>query len=161
LAKTAQEVRILTAMKSQAKTVAAYLAELPEDRRAAIQAVRKVMLKHLPEGYAETMQYGMIAYVVPLSLYPAGYLNRKNEALPYAGLASQKNYMSVYLMSVYGDPSWFVKAYRTAGKKLDMGKGCVRFRKVEDLALDVIGQAVARIPVKKYITMCESPRKAG
>ena len=143
-------------MKSNAATVEEYLAGLPDDRRAAMEAVRKVMRKHLPKGYEETMQYGMIAYVVPLAAFPAGYLNRKDEALPYAALASQKNYMSVYLMSVYSDPAWFKSAYKATGKKLDMGKGCIRFRKVEDLSLDVIAQAVARVSVKEFVAICEA-----
>src|SRR5262245_39329359 len=89
-------------MKSTASTVNEYLADLPEDRRSALQAVRKTILKHLPEGYKEVLQYGMIGYVVPLKDFPAGYLNRKDEPVPYICLASQKNYMSIYLMSVYG-----------------------------------------------------------
>lgn len=145
-------------MKSNAKTVQEYLDSLPEDRRAAIQAVRKVILKSLPTGYEELMQYGMISYAVPLSLYPAGYHCRKNEPLMYAALASQKNHMAVYLCNVYGDKEteqWFRKEYNASGKKLDMGKSCVRFRRVENLALDVIGKAIARTPVKNYIQRCE------
>ena len=144
-------------MKSKASTVTEYLAELPEDRRAAIQAVRKTIRKHLPKGYKEVFQYGMIGYVVPLKAYPAGYLNRKTEAVPYVCLASQKNYMSIYLMSVYGPgEAQFRQEYAATGKKLDMGKSCVRFKKVDDLALDVIGKAVARWPMNEYLAMCES-----
>jgi hypothetical protein len=144
-------------MKSTATTVKEYLEELPEDRRAAIQAVRKTILKHLPKGYEEVLQYGMIGYVVPLKDFPAGYLNRKDEPIPYVCLASQKNYMSIYLMSVYGPgEAQFRKEYAATGKKLDMGKSCVRFKKVDDLALDVIGRAVARWPMKEYMAMCES-----
>jgi hypothetical protein len=144
-------------MKSKATTVDEYLESLPEDRRKAIQTVRKVILKHLPKGYKEVLQYGMLGYVIPLETFPAGYLNRKNEPVPYVCLASQKNYMSIYLMSVYGDAEGeFRKEYKATGKRLDMGKSCVRFKKVDDLALDLIGKAVAKWPLKKWAAMCEA-----
>jgi uncharacterized protein YdhG (YjbR/CyaY superfamily) len=149
-------------MQSKAKTVNQYLAELPPDRRDAINAVRKVILKNLPEGFEETMLYGMICYVVPHKLFPAGYHCDPSQPLCYAGLASQKNHMAVYLMTVYGHKdteNWFVKAYKATGKKLDMGKSCVRFKKLDDLPLDVIGQAIARVPVDKYIKAYEESRK--
>ena len=146
-------------MKSKASTVEEYLAALPENRRAAIQAVRKVILKNLPKGYEEVLQYGVLGYVVPLKVFPSGYLNRKNEPLPYICLASQKNYMSIYMMSVYGDAeAEFRKEYQATGKRLDMGKCCVRFRKLEDLPLDVIGKAIARYPMKKWIEICVSAK---
>ena len=149
-------------MKSKASTVEEYLASLPEDRLAAIQAVRKVILKNLPKGYEEVLQYGVLGYVVPLKVFPSGYLNRKNEPLPYIALASQKNYMSIYMMSVYGDAeAKFREEYQATGKRLDMGKCCVRFRKLEDLPLDVIGKAVARYPMKKWIEICVSSHKGG
>src|SRR5439155_26166007 len=134
-------------MTTQAKTVEEYLRALPEDRRNALNAVRKVILDNLPEGYAECMQYGMVGYVVPHSLYPAGYHCKSSEPLPCAALGSQKNHMALYLMCVYGNPKtneWFRKAYAATGKKLDMGKACVRFKKLDDLPLDVIGQVIAR-----------------
>ena len=144
-------------MKSKAATIDEYLEQLPEDRRGAIEQVRKVIRKNLPRGYQEVMQYGMIGYVVPLKIFPSGYLNRKNEPLPYICLASQKNYMSIYMMSVYGPAEAdFRKQYETTGKRLDMGKCCVRFRRVDDLALDVIGKAVARYPVAKWIEICSA-----
>jgi len=147
-------------MKSKATTVEEYLAELPAERRDAMASVRKVILKNLPKGYEEVLQYGMLGYVVPLKVFPAGYLNRKSEPLPYVCLASQKNYMSIYLMSAYGDAeAQFRKEYEATGKRLDMGKSCVRFRGVEDLPLDVIGRAVARYPVKKWIEICTASRK--
>jgi hypothetical protein len=147
-------------MKSKATTVNEYLDQLPEDRRVAMQAVRKVILKHLPKGYEEVVQYGMLGYVVPLKVFPAGYLNRKTEPIPYVCLGSQKNYMSIYLMSVYGDAEGkFREEYEATGKKLDMGKSCVRFKKVEDLPLDVIGKAVAKWPMKGYVAMCEAAWK--
>ena len=149
-------------MQSNATTVRDYLAELPPERRKAIQEVRKVIKKNLPKGYKEVMQYGMIIYVVPLKRYPQGYLNDKKTPLPYASLASQKNHMAVYLMSIYGDKkllSWFNKAYKASGKKQDMGKSCVRFRKLENLPLDVIGQAIAKVSVDDLIKMYETARK--
>jgi len=152
-------------MQSRAKTVDAYLKSLPEDRRAAIDAVRQVILKNLDGGYEEGMQYGMIGYYVPHRVYPKGYHCDPKQPLPFAALGSQKNYMALYLMSVYcgcADGSaggkhadWFREAWAKTGKKLDMGKSCIRFKKVEDLALDVIGEAVRRVPAAKYIRFCE------
>jgi hypothetical protein len=148
-------------MKGEATTIDEYLEGLPGERRQAIKAVRQIILKHLPKGYEECVQYGMIGYVVPLTEFPAGYLNRKTEPLPFACLASQKNYMSLYLMSVYGDAeSSFRKEYKDSGKKLDMGKSCVRFKNVDDLALDVIGREIAKWPMKKWIAMCETAWKS-
>jgi hypothetical protein len=141
-------------MKSAANTVEEYLAELPEDRRAAISAVRETILANLPEGYEECMQHGMIGYVVPHRLYPNGYHCDPKQPLSYAGLASQKGYMALYLMCVYGSDAqreWFQEAWKSAGMKLDMGKSCIRFKKLEDVPLDVIGQAIARAPVQEYI----------
>ena len=145
-------------MKSDAKTVEEYLKDLPADRRAAIGAVRKVILANLPKGYEECMSYGMIGYVVPHSIYPAGYHCDPSLPLPYANLASQKNHMALYLMCVYGDKAteqWFRKAWLATGKKLDMGKSCIRFKKLEDVSLEVIGQVIARVPVDKYISRVE------
>lgn len=144
---------------STARTVDAYLAELPADRRAALEAVRGVLLRNLPEGYEEGMQYGMIGYYVPHSRYPAGYHCDVRQPLPFASLGAQKNHLAVYLMCVYGSPehaAWFQQAWAQTGKKLDMGKSCVRFKKVEDLALDVLGEAVARVPVDAYIATYEA-----
>jgi hypothetical protein len=149
-------------MQSKARTVEQYLAELPPDRRDTITAVRKVILKNLPSGFEETMQYGMICYVVPHKLFPAGYHCDPTQPLSYACLASQKNYMAIYLMTVYGHKEtekWFVNAYKASGKKLDMGKSCVRFKKLDDLPLDVIGQAIARVPVDRYIQAYEESRQ--
>jgi len=135
------------------------MAELPEDRRAAIQAVRQVILKNLDKGFEEGMQYGGIGYYVPHKLYPAGYHCDPHQPLPFAGLASQKNHMAVYLTCLYGsakDEEWFRKEWAKTGKKLDMGKSCIRFKKLEDLPLDVIGKAIARVPVAEYIGYYES-----
>jgi hypothetical protein len=145
-------------MQSKATTVAQYLKELPPDRREAIDAVRKVILKNLGKGYVERMSYGMIGYAVPHSLYPAGYHCDPKMPLPFAGLASQKNHMSIYLCTCYGteDEGWFRAAWARTGKKLDMGKSCIRFKKVDDLALDVIGESIARFPVKRFIEYYEN-----
>ena len=146
-------------MKSKATTVEQYLAELPSDRRDALQAVRQVILKHLPKGYAEGMQYGMIGYFVPHSVYPPGYHCDPQQPLPLASLASQKNHMAIYLMCIYSDDqqaAWFREAWKKTGKKLDMGKSCIRFKKIEDVPLKVIGQAIKRVPVKRFIEHYES-----
>ncbi|HYJ11049.1 MAG TPA: DUF1801 domain-containing protein [Polyangiaceae bacterium] len=140
-----------------------YLASLPSDRKQAIAAVRSVIKKHLPKGYVETTQYGMISYVVPLSTYPDGYLGKKDVPLPYICLASQKHHMAVYLMCVYDDAElsqWFTTAWKKSGKKLDMGKSCLRFKSVDDLALNVLGEAIGRVSVKDYITLYARKRGA-
>ncbi len=143
------------AMQSKAKTVDEYLAELPADRRAALAAVRKVILANLDKrGYEEGMTYGMIGYYVPHRVFPAGYHCDPKQPLPFVNLGSQKNHMSLHMMGIYGDSAhakWFTEAWAKTGKKLDMGKACVRFKKLEDLALDVIGESIRRIPAKKYI----------
>jgi hypothetical protein len=144
------------AMQSKARTVGAYLAELPEDRRKAIEAVRQVILKNLDRKYAEGMSYGMIGYYIPHSVYPPGYHCDPTTGLPFACLASQKGHMAVYLMSADADNGWLRKAWAKTGKKLDMGKSCIRFKKLDDLALDVIGEAIKRMPVDKYIEYYES-----
>ena len=146
-------------MPSKATTVAEYLASLPEDRRRALSAVRDVILENLDEGYEEGIQYGMISYYVPHKVFPAGYHCDPKQPLPYASLASQKSHMAVYLMCNYGEPrneKWFREAWAKTGKKLDMGKSCVRFKKLEDVALEVIGEAIRRSPAKEYIAHYES-----
>ncbi|QOV91633.1 DUF1801 domain-containing protein [Humisphaera borealis] len=150
-------------MQSKATTVAQYLAELPEDRRAAITQVREVIRKNLDKDYEEGMQYGMIGYYVPHKLYPDGYHCDPKQPLPFAGLASQKNHMAVYLMCVYdceGNATAFRDAWAKTGKKLDMGKSCIRFKNVEDLALDVLGDAIKRMPVKKWVAYYETAIKS-
>ena len=149
-------------MQSKSKSVKEYLAELPPERRAAIQTVREVILKNLPKGYEEVMQYGMIGYVVPHRIYPAGYHCDPKLPLPFAALASQKNHMAVYFIHIYlhkEAESWFRQTYKASGKKLNMGKSCVRFEKLEDLPLEVIGKAVAKVPVKNYIELYEKAIK--
>jgi hypothetical protein len=145
-------------MQSKAATVAEYLASLPEDRRAAISAVRDVILKNLDKNYSEGMSYGMIGYAIPHSVYPPGYHCDPKQPLPFAGLASQKGHMSVYLMCLYGSPQEekrFRDAWAKTGKKLDMGKSCIRFKKLDDLALDVLAEAIRRVPAKAYIAHYE------
>ncbi|MBI5058382.1 DUF1801 domain-containing protein [candidate division KSB1 bacterium] len=136
---------------SGAATVADYLTELPEERRTAISAVRTVIRTNLPAGYQEVMQHGMIAYVVPLATCPDTY---NGLPLVYAALASQKNYMSVYLTNVYGNPkieTWFLQQWAKSGKPLNMGKSCVRFKQLADLPLDLIGETIARTPLAEFL----------
>ena len=138
-------------MQSDAKTVEEYLSELDPTRREAIAAVRNVILDNLPDGYEEVMQYGMISYVVPSSVIPDTY---NGQPLMYIALASQKQYMSLYLTTVYADPSlsdWFKQRYLATGKKLNMGKSCVRFRKLENLPLDLVGEVAALTPLAKFV----------
>lgn len=141
---------------SDAASVEEYLAELPEKRRAAIARVREVILENLPDGFEETMQYGMPSYVVPLDRYPVTY---NGQPLAIASLASQTNYMSLYLMSVYGArDEQFRDEYAQTGKKLDMGKSCVRFRSLDDLPLDLIGRTIASTSVDEFIRTYEHSR---
>ena len=134
------------------------MAALPEDRREAMAAIREVILKNLPKGYEEGMQWGMPSYFVPLSAYPAGYNCQPDQPLPFVGFASQKNHMAFYGFCIYMDEELknrFVEEWKNTGKKLDMGKSCVRFKKLEDVPLEVIGKAVKRFPMKKYIAAYE------
>jgi hypothetical protein len=145
-------------VSSAASTVADYLTSLPPDRRAAIARVREVVNARLPRGYEETMQHGMISWIVPRSRLAETY---NGQALPLASLASQKQYMALYLMTIYGDSklhTWFKAAYQATGKKLDMGKACVRFKTLDALPLDVIGEAVSRVPVDAYVAIYEASR---
>lgn len=145
-------------MQSEATTVTEYLKSLPEERRRALMEVREVIRANLPEGYEEVMRWGMITYEVPLSVYPDTY-NKK--PLAYASLASQKNHMAVYLSGIYSDEGTrarFEKAYRATGKRLDVGRSCVRFRTLDDLPLDVVGDAIASIPPREFIGKYERAR---
>jgi Domain of unknown function (DU1801) len=144
-------------MRSDAPTVEAYLADLPEDRREAIAAVRSVILEHLPEGFEEGMQYGMIGYHVPLERCPDTY---NGEPLTLAALANQKRHMALYMMGVYGsDDAWFRERWEATGRKLDMGKSCVRFRRLDDVPLEVVGEAVARVSVEDLIAVHVQARR--
>jgi len=149
-------------MKSAATSVADYLTSLPADRRAALSALREVIRANLDADYEEGMQYGMIGYYVPHRVFPAGYHTDPTQPLPFAALASQKNHMSLYLMGVYcgcaegvagetSDAKWFRETWARTGKKLDMGKACLRFASIDSLALDVVGEAIRRIPAKVYV----------
>lgn len=145
--------------RSNATTVEAYLDELPEDRRAVVVAVRDVIRRHLPAGYEEGMNWGMISYEIPLARYPETY---NGQPLSYVALAAQKHYYALYLMGVYADPAQEARlqeAFAEAGKKLDMGKSCLRFKKLEDLPLEAIGQLVAEVPPDAYIARYEAARQ--
>ena len=147
-------------MKSTAATVEEYLDGLSPERREAVSTVRQTVLSNLPDGYEEMMDFGMIAYVVPLARVPKTY---NGHPLMYAAISSEKNYVSVHLMNVYADPDttqWFVESYKATGKKLDMGKSCVRFKKLDDLPLDLIGEAVGRTPIEEWIALYEASRPA-
>ena len=145
--------------QSKATTVQAYLAELPEERRAVVAAVRDLVLRHLPKGYREVMNWGVISYEIPLERFKITY---NGQPLSYIALAAQKNHYALYLMCVYGDAkkaAWLKEEFQKAGKKLNMGKSCLRFKKLEDLPLDVIGQVVASVTPAKYIARYEANRK--
>ncbi len=141
-------------MQSKAATVAEYIASLPADRREALAAIRKVILANLDKGYEEGMSYGGIGYFVPHSTYPAGYHCDPKQPLPYAGIASQKNHMCLYLFCLYneaGELRTFVKEWTATGKKLDMGAACVRFKSLDAVPLDVVGRAIKRATLKKFL----------
>ena len=146
-------------MQSKATSPEDYLNELPEDRKAAINALRKVIKKHLPKGFKEEMSYGMIGYVVPHKLYPNGYHCDPKLPLPFMSIASQKNFIAVYHMGLYADEKlmkWFTDAYAKAVPgKLDMGKSCLRFKKPEQIPLDLIGELAAKMTPQDWITLYE------
>lgn len=138
-------------VSSSASTVAQYLAELGEDRRGEISQIRQLCLDHLPQGLEEAMNWGMISYQVPLSRVPKTY---NNQPLLYAAIASQKQYISLYLMSIYafdGERERFEAAWKATGKRFNVGKACIRFRSVEDVPLEVVRDALGRISVEKFI----------
>jgi uncharacterized protein YdhG (YjbR/CyaY superfamily) len=148
-------------MQSDATTVAQYLAELPDDRRVAIETVRQTILASLPDGYEEAMNWGMITYQVPLERYPDTY---NGQPLAYAALASQKNHMAVYLTGIYAEDATrqqFEAAYRATGKRYDVGKSCVRFRKLDDLPLALIGESIALFGVDEFIARVEKAHPVG
>ena len=147
-------------MRSDATTVKQYLSELPADRRAAIQTVRQVIIDNLPAGYEEAMNWGMITYQVPLATCPNTY---NGQPLMYAALASQKHHMAVYLTGIYMDDAvkeTFESAYRATGKRYDVGKSCVRFRKLEDLPLELIGESIALLGVKEFVDRMNQVRSS-
>lgn len=143
-------------MRSDATTVEEYIAELPDERAEAIRAVREAILSNLPSGFEEAMNWGMITYQVPLETYQDTY---NGKPLMYSALASQKNYMVVYLMGIYASEEAresFETAYRATGKPLDVGKSCVRFKQLDDLPLDLIGECVASETVDTFVARCEN-----
>jgi len=146
-------------VQSDANNVQDYLKELDEEKRKVITKVREEILKNLPKGYTETMNWGMISYEVPLEIYPDTY-NKK--PLMFAALAAQKNHYSLYLTPVYQSEAlknWLLKQFEKENKKIDMGKSCLRFKKVDDLPLKAIGELIKRIPVKKFLDIYEESRK--
>lgn len=145
--------------RSNAATVEEYLRELPAERRAVIERVRQVILDNLPLGYQETMNWGMISYEVPLARYPKTY---NKQPLSYAALAAQKNNYTLYLMCAYNgsiQEGWLQEQFAQAGKRLNMGKSCLHFRKLDDLPLDVIAQAIAMVSVEEFIAQYEQSRR--
>jgi hypothetical protein len=128
-----------------------YLAQVPDARRELVGAIRRTIIDHLPEGFEETIEFKMLSYVVPLERFANTYNSRP---LPVVSLANQKQYVSLYLMGIYADDrerEWFVDAWKATGRRLNMGKSCVRFKRLEDVPLDVVGQAVARVSIDDII----------
>lgn len=150
-------------MQSAATTVTQYIAELPPDRQESINKLRNLILKNLPKGFTETISYGMIGYVVPHSIYPAGYHCDPKLPLPFMSLASQKNAISFYHMGLYADAAlmkWFTDEFaKQVPTKLDMGKSCIRFKKPEQIPYELLGQLVAKMSVKQWIACYETNLK--
>jgi hypothetical protein len=145
--------------RSGAATAEEYLLELPEDRRAVVAVVRDVVLRNLPEGYVEAVRWGMLSYEVPLERYPSTY---NGQPLGYAALAAQKSHYALYLTCVYADPergAQLEEEFRKAGKRLDMGKSCLRFRRLDDLPLDGVGRVIAGTPPAEFIELYEASRR--
>lgn len=144
-------------MQTTAITVPAYIAELPADRKIAIEQLRKAIKKNLPKGFKEEMSYGMIGYVVPHSIFPAGYHCDPKLPLPFMSIASQKNFIAVYHMGIYSDPvlmKWFTETYaKSTTAKLDMGKSCIRFKKPDQIPFALIGELSSKITVQQWIDM--------
>jgi uncharacterized protein YdhG (YjbR/CyaY superfamily) len=150
-------------MQSKSKTVTEYIDSLSPERRQIINSIRKVILKTLPKGFQEEMNYGMIGYVVPHKIYPEGYHCDPTLPLPFLGLASQKNFIAIYHMGIYAQPKlleWFQDEWRVhSTKKLDMGKSCIRFKKPEDVPLDLIGELVTKLTPHQWIGIYEKAFK--
>ncbi|MEO7306066.1 MAG: DUF1801 domain-containing protein [Ferruginibacter sp.] len=150
-------------MQSKATTVDQYLSEIPPERQAAMNKLRKVISKNLPKGFKEGIGYGMMGYSVPHSIYPAGYHCDPKLPLPFAGIASQKNSINFYHMGIYADPkllTWFTDEYAKTGLgKLDMGKSCMRFKKPENIPYELIGELCSKITVDKWIELYEKNLK--
>ena len=150
-------------MQSTAKTPAEYVDSLPDERKSVIENIRKTVLDNLPEGFEETMGYGMLGYVVPHSIYPSGYHCDPKTPLPFISVASQKNFIAFYHMGIYADETllnWFVAEYPKHCKtKLDMGKSCIRFKKMNDIPYELLGQLVAKMSVQDWISLYEKNLK--
>lgn len=150
-------------MQSSATTVEAYLNSLPEERIVPMVTLRKAVLQNLPKGFAEEMGYGMMGYVVPHSLYPGGYHCDPKQPLPFAGMASQKNFIAFYHMGIYANPEllkWFIDEYPKHCKtKLDMGKSCIRFKKMDQIPYKLIGELMSKMTVKEWINLYEQNLK--
>ncbi|HPE84018.1 MAG: DUF1801 domain-containing protein [Aequorivita sp.] len=150
-------------MQSKASTPDQYIAELPEDRKEVMQKLRETVKKNLPKGFEETMQYGMLGYVVPHSIYPDGYHCNPKDALPFMSIASQKNHISVYHSGIYADPeimAWFTEEYpKHASGKLDMGKSCIRFKNPKNIPFELLGELSAKMSVDEWIAKYESVLK--
>lgn len=146
-------------MKSEAKTPDEYIAELPEDRKVAVQKLREIALKNLPNGFKEVISYGMLGYVVPHELYPKGYHCTPDLPLPFFNIASQKNSINIYHMAIYADSDlykWIVDEYpKYSSAKLDMGKGCIRFKKVDAIPFEMIGELLSKITPQQWIEIYE------
>lgn len=140
-----------------------YIAELTEERQEAMNRLRKVITKNLPKGFSETMSYGMIGYAVPHTIYPAGYHCNPKLPLPFLSIASQKNFISVYHMGIYADQklmNWFLAEYpKHSDSKLDMGKSCIRFKKISEIPYKLIGELVSKMSVKEWIALYEKAFK--
>jgi len=150
-------------MIKDAQSPKEYLASLPEDKRAAVAQLRAILLEHLPEGFQETINYGMLGYVVPHDLFPPGYHCDPDKPLPFIHLAAQKNYIALYHMGLYADPDllhWFKQEYpRHTDRKLDMGKSCIRFKKPEHIPFTLIAELCRRVTAQEWIDQYESMRK--
>ena len=146
-------------MTSEAKTAAQYIIELPADRKEAVSELRNIILKNIPEGFKEVMSYGMLGYVVPHEIYPAGYHCNPKLPLPFVAIASQKNFIAFYHMGIYANPKllrWFVEEYPKHSKsKLDMGKSCVRFKKPEHIPYKLIGELMKKMSVENWVEVYE------
>lgn len=147
-------------MTSDAKNPEDYINSLPDDRKVYMEKFRSVILKNLPKGFQEGMNYGMIGYYVPHSIYPKGYHCKPTDPLPFMGFASQKNSINFYHMGIYANAAlydWFVTEYpKYSTRKLDMGKSCIRFKKFEEIPFDLIGELVTKISVEDWIATYES-----
>lgn len=150
-------------MTIKAASVKEYLENIPEERKAAFNRLRDTIVENIPKGFEECLNYGMIGYVVPLSTYPDGYHCNPKLPLPFANIASQKNFIALYHSGVYANPEvykWFVEEYPKHCKyKLDMGKSCVRFKKIEDIPYDLIAQLMQKFTVDQWIELYEKNLK--